>query len=126
MDKHLWEVDHPYYASQGNYYAVGWHTSYESWEEFISGEGDNDDDLNLVYRWDWEIPDPEDYDVESGEVVPPETFDIFYVLQRKAVCRSVSVAVRREDEPAIREWLAGRAAHMRLLWEPLDMAAEGV
>lgn len=41
------------------------------------------------------------------------------VTKRKALLRSVSVEIQREDEAAIREWLAVRAQHMRLLWEPL-------
>ena len=115
---HLWEIDHPYYASQGNYLSNDCHTDYPSWAEFVEAEGDSDLDMNLVYRWDWQVPDPEDYDL-PGETLPPETLDLFYVGQRKALHRSVSVEVRREDEPAVREWLTVRAEHMRRVWEPL-------
>ena len=117
---HLWEIDHPYYASQGNYYArpdEGLHAEFSSWAEFYEDQGDADLDMNLVYRWDWTVPDPNDY--EDGEELPPETLDLFYVGQRKALLRSVSVEIQREDEPAIREWLVVRAEHMRRVWEPL-------
>lgn len=123
---HLWEVNHPYYATQGNYYArpdQGMHVEYSSWAEFYEDQGDSDLDMNLVYRWDWQVPDPDDYSYELEEdpnfVLPPETLDLFYVGQRKALLRSVSVEVRREDEPTIREWLVVRAEHMRKVWEPL-------
>src|SRR4051794_6539869 len=93
----LWEIDHPYYASQGNYFSNDCHTDYPSWAEFVEAEGDSDLDMNLVYRWDWKVPDPDDYDLDE-EPLPPETLDLFYVGQRKALHRSVSVEVRREDE----------------------------
>lgn len=116
-EQRLWEVDHPYYATEGNYFSNGYHAEYASWAEFIEEQGDLDLDMNLVYRWDWQVPDPDDY--EPDEKMPPETLDLFYVGQRKALHRSVSVEIRREDEPAVREWLTVRAEHMRRVWEPL-------
>jgi len=114
----LWEVDHPYYPSQGNYFSNDCHTDYASWAEFMEEEGDSDLDMNLVYRWDWQVPAPDDY-IPFDAPLPAETLDLFYVGQRKALHRSVSVEVRREDEPAIREWLTVRAEHMRRVWAPL-------
>ena len=114
---HLWEINHPFYAAQGNYFSNECHIEYVSWAEFLEFEGGNDLDLNLVYRWDWTVPDPDDY--EPDEALPPETLDLFYVGQRKAILRSVSVIIRREDEPAVRQWLTVRAEHMRRVWEPL-------
>lgn len=114
---HLWEIPHPYYATQGNYFSNDCHETYDSWAEFIESEGDSDLDMNLVYRWDWTVPDPDDWD--DDDVLPAETLDLFYVGQRKALHRSVSVTIQREDEPAVREWLTVRAEHMRKVWEPL-------
>lgn len=118
---HLWEVDHPYYASHGNYYAsppTDCYQEFASWQEFYESEGDADLDMNLIYRWDWKVPDPDDY-TPFEEDVPPETLNLFYIGQRKALARSVSVEVQREDEPAIREWLIVRAEHMAKVWEPM-------
>lgn len=114
----LWEIDHPYCAMQGNYFSNDYHVEYASWAEFIEEQGGSDLDMNLVYRWDWQVPDPDDYEI-PGETMRAETLDLFYVGQRKALHRSVSVEVQREDEPAIREWLTVRAEHMRRVWEPL-------
>jgi hypothetical protein len=123
---HLWETDHPYYCSEGNYYVSGhrWdevHTSYDSWADFIADWGDTDPDMNLVFRWDWEVPNPDDY--EDGEEMPPEILQVFWVLQRKAILRSTECVVRREDEPAVREWLAKRAQTIAAIWEPILPAA---
>lgn len=118
MSKPLWETDHPYYAEEGNYYSNGCHAEVETWTDFLSDFGDDDLDMNLVYRWDWNVPDPNDYG--DDEEVPTESLSIFYVGQRKALLRSVAVStVERSEEPEIRAWLAVRAEHLRKVWEPL-------
>lgn len=123
-EKRLWEAAHPYYAMTGNYYRGGneCHTEYESWAEFFEAEGDSDPDLNLVYRWDWSVPDPDDY--ADGELMPPEEFSVFWVGQRKALLRSTSFPVAREDEPAVRAWLTDRAKTMAAIWAPILVTGE--
>lgn len=134
---HLWEIDHPYYCNEGNYFKAGYHTVYESWadfaqpsgafeETFLGGKGnalyDYDDDLNYLWRWDWKRPDPEDYEWEAENdpefVMPGDTLYLFFMLQRKAYNVSVEIAVTEADEPAVREWLAKKAAHVARTWEP--------
>jgi hypothetical protein len=121
MSRHLWEIDHPYYCSEGNYYVGGlnWHdvhTSYGSWADFHEQWGDADPDMNLVFRWDWNRPDPSDYE---GDEVPPDTLQVFWVLQRKAILRSTECVVTEADEPAVLAWLAERAKAIRAIWAPL-------
>lgn len=114
----LYEADHPYYAAEGNYYSGGdrnYHT-YDSWDAFLSEWDDADLDMNLIYRWDWDVPDPEDY---VGEELPEETLNLYYMGQRKALAWSVHVEVSRDQEPEIRDWLKVRAQRMREIWEPL-------
>lgn len=41
---HLWEVDHPYYCSEGNYFSNDCHADYGSWQNFAEEEGENDVD----------------------------------------------------------------------------------
>ena len=48
---HLWEMKHPYYCSESNYFKNGVGMHYESWAEFHAAMGDADDDYNLVFRW---------------------------------------------------------------------------
>jgi len=117
MTLHLWDFKHPYYATEGNYYSNDCHIDYETWQEFIDEQGDADLDMNLLYRWDWEVPDPDDYEPE--EEMPGETVALFFMGQRKALARSARVSVTRDQEDEIRAWLTVRAAHMRLVWEPL-------
>lgn len=80
MTMHLWEIDHPYYCNEGNYFKAGMHSHFETWADFAQpfsfGKGleeignmlyDFDDDLNFLYRWDWLRPDPADYKYEREE-----------------------------------------------------------
>lgn len=121
--KHLWEIDHPYYCSEGSYWLPGtrWHevhNEYETWADFLSEWGGNDPDLNLLFRWDWKRADPADHE-PYGEEVPGDHVELFYFMQRKARNMSVFVKVTEADETAVREFLTTRAEHMRKLWEPL-------
>lgn len=125
---HLWEVDHPYYAEDGCFYTPGtrWaevHTEYDSWADFAEGWGDTDPDLNLVYRWDWNRPDPDDwtYEIENdpGFVMPGDTLHIYFMLQRKAKPHSIVIQITEADEPAVRAWLTERAKTVRAIWSPI-------
>ena len=119
----LWEIDHPYYCNQANYYAHGGDQpmeSYKSWSEFIGAEGDADLDMNLVFRWDWRHG--EDYEL------PPYRGDdnyrdgkmlIFFMGQRKGLYRSAEVEVCRNDEAAVLEYLKPRWQHLVDLWAPV-------
>jgi len=121
-DKHLWEYDHPYYCSEGNYLAKPlehpdcWEHC-DSWQDFIENWGDSDPDLNLVFRWDWHawhLEHPEDYPDTEKHVLM-----VFFMLQRKAFNKSVEVAVTPADEPAVRDWLQQRAKTIASIWQPL-------
>lgn len=121
-DKHLWQIDHPYYCNEGNYLASGSmlgevHSRYESWEDFFEDWGQNDPDLNLVFRWDWKRADPADY-TEGEEVPRSDSLFVYWVLQRKAFNRSTECVVTEADEPAVRAWLAERAKTIAAIWEP--------
>lgn len=117
-DRHLWEIDHPYYCAEGNYWASDAETHFkvESWAEFIDAYGHLDQDMNAVFRWDWKRADPSDY--EPDEDVPGDALHVYWIGQRKASMWSTECPVAEADEPAVRAWLTLRAAHMRLLWEP--------
>ena len=128
MAKHLWETDHPYYCSEGNFYHRGCWSEYRSWADFMAEEGDADPDLNLVFRWDWHGP----MDDETWEYGPPGDdpyyrdckLKLFYMGQRKAASRSVTVDVCAADEEAVRAWLQPRWELMRKLWAPLSGEVE--
>lgn len=125
--KRLWEIDHPYYCNEGNYFASArdCHAHYKRWQDFIEEQGEADLDMNLVFRFDW-IPPWIDGDSENAIVWQGDenyrdcVLKLFYLGQRKGFYRWVTVDVCRADEPAVREWLKTRWDHMRLLWEPLS------
>lgn len=120
---HLWEVDHPYYAKTGNFYVApadqhrqGIHRDYDSWQEFYEARGGSDPDCALVYRWDW----------QPGEDGGPDTLNVFWIIQANAICQSSTVTVTRDDEPAVRAWLAGRARTIAAIWAPIPVASPSV
>lgn len=116
----LWEIDHPYYCTEGNYYKNGNHLTYDSWADFIAEWGSLDPDLNLVFRWDWKRADPDDYEPDDDITrVPEDRLLVFWVLQRKAILRSTECTVTEADEPAVREWLTKRARTVAAIWEPI-------
>lgn len=121
MKKHLWEVDHPYYCNEGNYFANDCGNNYKSFQDFIAENADSDFDMNLVFRWDWKEEDHETGDANfNGDVnYRNGTLKIFWMGQRKGLYRYTLVEVCRADEDAVIEFLKPRLAHLMRLWEPL-------
>lgn len=124
----LWEFDHPYYCSESNYFSNDCYSQYESWESFVDEQGELDFDMNLVFRWDWNPNEHlgdetaearREYAARFGDRDHAWTLSVFWMGQRKGLFRCTDVKVCKANEPAVRAWLAQRAEHMRLLWEPL-------
>lgn len=113
---HLWEFDHPYYASECNYYSNEPGSIYNSWAEFFVEFGDADKDFNLLIRWDWKKWNPEDHE-PADEVPEHDTLQLTYVMQRKGIYAAHFVKVTEADEPQVKEFIAGYWAHMQKLWE---------
>ena len=125
-EKHLWEVDHPYYCNEGNYFASeSVHGHFSRWQDFIAEFGDSDPDLNLLFRWDWDAPHVEDDSEKPIKWVGDENYrdsvlKIFWMGQRKGLYHYSTVDVCRADEPMVREFLQSRWNHFKTLWEPLS------
>jgi hypothetical protein len=122
---HLWDVDHPYYGTEGNWFAAPasqdpCHYTFDSWADFkTDGIYDADRDMNLVYRWDWVKADPED--LVTIIDLPGDVLQLFIMGQRKAKAWSTFVGVSEADEPEVREWLAVCAKTMAAMWAPLQV-----
>jgi hypothetical protein len=108
---HLWEIEHPYYCSESNYYSNEPHAEFDSWEDFMEEEGDSDMDYNLIFRFDWKKAD-------NDNELPHDTLQLFYIGQRKGLFRCVEVKITDEDEDSVRPWLHGRFKHLLSLWVP--------
>lgn len=120
MAKHLWEVDHPYYCNDGNYYANDTHTLYETFDEFLSKENEADIDYNLVFRWDWKEGEDHGLGAYKGDdYYRHARFHVYFMGQRKGAFRSAEVKVCRADEPAIIQYLKPRLERLKAIWEPL-------
>jgi len=123
---HLWEVDHPYYCNEGNYFSSeSVCDEHKTWASFFDGYKDADMDMNLVFRWDWREGDDwgagpftGDVNYRNGHLL------IFWMGQRKGLYRYSRVEVCRADEPAVIEFLRPRWEHLKTLLEPLSSNAE--
>lgn len=124
MAKHLWEIDHPYYCNEGNYFASNGDISdnhFKSWADFIEENADADFDMNLIFRFDWvEGEDHELAPFSGDENYRNGILKIFWMGQRKGLYRWSTVQVCRADEAAVIEFLKPRWEHMKLLWEGIS------
>lgn len=114
---HLWESNHPYYSTEGNYFSNDCHARYESWHDFYDDQGNDDIDLNLVYRWDWR--EGEDWEIPQGKA----RLMLYFVGQRKALHRSAEIEVSRGDEEQILAYLRPRFARLIENWLPILLPA---
>lgn len=124
---HIWEHRHSYYCEMQNYRArpdEGCTQEFDCWAEFIAEWGDSDEDMNLLFRWDW-MPATD----EDGDDIKPMTGDggelrLCFMMQRKGDYRCVVVhGMKNSDEQAVIAYLQPLAEHMRNLWSPLLTAA---
>jgi hypothetical protein len=93
---HLWEINHPYYCNEGNYFASeSVESEYDSWAGFFEEEGDSDFDMNLVFRWDWRKADPD----EEHWGNKTDVLLIFWMGQRKGLYRYSTIEVT--DDSAV-------------------------
>lgn len=124
--KHLWEAQHPYYMTDGCYYAPSrdHHFEFDSWTEFLEEREAVDDDMNLVFRWDWQRHTVTDiwsrgYCEEPSHEECSDIMHVFFVMQRKAFTTSCAVRVTEDDEPAVLKYLTPKARKIAQLWEPI-------
>ncbi|BCH33161.1 hypothetical protein MesoLjLc_50910 [Mesorhizobium sp. L-8-10] len=117
--KHLWEVDHPYYMNEGNYFEAGQHTRWLSWQDFEREFKDSDLDYNWFVRWDWlEGEDSGGGTYNGDDYYRHAVFMLQMIGQRKAYLCSHEIAVCRADEPTVRAFLQKRWEYMQQMWEP--------
>lgn len=123
----LYEVKHPYYCNEGNYYCPGNKQPglhYASWGDFLAewGNEETDFDYNLLFRWDWSEEDPEtgEANYNGDDYYRNGRLSLFWMLQRKGLYLWTTVEVCRADEPAVREYLLPRWEHLQALWEGIS------
>ncbi|MCP4541227.1 MAG: hypothetical protein GY832_29190, partial [Chloroflexi bacterium] len=91
---------------------------FKSWHDFLMEFGDCDEDMNLLFRWDW----VEGADWELPEYSGDDNYRngllyIFWMQQSKGKYTWSIVEVCRADEDAVIEYLKPRLAHLLTLWE---------
>lgn len=111
----LYEAEHRYYCADCNYFSNYCSFSYGSWSDFIAVAANEDHDLNLVFRWDWE----ENEIQEEDPYYRNGTLHLYYMGQRIGLFFIVQVDVCKADEPAIREFLQIKFDKIKSIWSPI-------
>lgn len=130
--KHLWEINHPYYCSESNYFATGLQNRelmihYKSFAEFLADWKDSDLDLNLMFRFDWsEVSEDGEPSYKGDDNYRNGTLHVFWMLQRKGIFQTSTIEVCRNDEPLVIEFLRPRWSRMLRLWEGISDLTEGL
>lgn len=115
--KHLWEYDHPYYG------ADGYSNKLESFADLRASVDGADEDMNLVYRFDWEDdsqPHRDDCFLD-GEDRSGQRLTIHALMPRKSQFITWTCPISHDQEHEVIEWLRGPriAGHLRKLWAPI-------
>ena len=115
---HLWEVDHPYYG------ADGYMNECESFEHLVHDVEQCDEDMNVIYRWDWvdpRHPSQDDLYLENEYRSPINKLTIWMLQPRKSQFIAFRCPVTHEQEAEVLVWLRGPrcAGYLRKLWEPV-------
>lgn len=127
MAKHLWEVDHPYYCNEGNYFQAGLCEHYKAWDDFASEFASSDMDMNLVFRFDWKEGEDNGAGAYNGDdYYRNGLLQVCFMGQRKGLYFSHEVSVCRADEPAVIAFLKPRYERMLELWAPFSSPEEHV
>ncbi len=122
VGKHLWEAKHPYYCSDQCYFsAKAIVDTYGTWQEFVEASKDDDFDLNLLFRWDWNLGEEHDLPIHTDPYYRDGELDLFFMLQRKGYHRVARISVCKADEDLVRVWLNLRWEHMQTLWKPCSL-----
>jgi hypothetical protein len=104
-------VDHPYSASDNNYYSNEASAIFRNWDKFLEEWGDADRDYNLCFR----------FDVMEKEKAGTYAAQISILQQRKGIYYPITInTVKEEDVESIVEWLTPYWQLMIKLWEPFS------
>jgi hypothetical protein len=116
--KNLWEVDHPYYMTEGCYFDRTCHNEYESFDDFLEEWDGADVDYNWVIRWDW-ISDLE------GNALKSEQLRIQFFAQRKGYPITCFINnIKREDQDKVIAFLKPYAEYMAEMWQPFKLSTK--
>lgn len=116
-DRHLWEIDHPYYGADGHINRCNSFAELRDWIDNL------DEDMNHVYRWDWQDWSQPQHDglFLDGEDRSRQEFRVFLVMPRKEACISGVCPIAHDQEAEVLAWLRGPRVlgALRTLWSPL-------
>jgi hypothetical protein len=123
MSEKLYDIEHPGYCSESNYYKDGTMSRFKCWADFLEEYKSFDNGQTLLFRWDWHRPEDDDGQVKPfshDQYYRESELWLHWIGQSKGAyfCSIVDVCVM--DEPVIREFLSQRWSHLSSLWAPFN------
>lgn len=112
MTKHLWEIEHPFYAP-GLESGEGEH--YKSFKELREYVSDADEDMNGLFRFDWSLEGDKNADPNYRD----GKLELAFVQPRHDRYWNPSCDVCAADEPEVIEFLKKKMEYVKKLWEPI-------
>ena len=109
----LKNTEHEYYCSDENFLKGDTLQTFCSWVDFEETMFFQDEDLNLLFRYDIS-----DFKHEGFSNI--KTLNLYFVLQRKAYFVPVRVYIKQEDMGEVNKFLKLRWQHMNKLWEEVS------
>lgn len=104
-------VQHPYYASDSNYYSNDASITYDTMGDFLAEFGEADIDMNLIYRWDVKKNEDEDDKYYA---------QIFIIMQRKGIYTPIMVKdFKQKDVAAFVALIQKHKAKLLEIWKPI-------
>lgn len=103
-------VEHPYYASDSNYFSNDASTEWTTFSDFYEEYKDADVDMNLIYRWD----------IAQREESKRYYAKIFIIGQRKGIYAPHYISyIDETDVPNFIELVSKHKKVLLELWQPL-------
>jgi len=110
-------IDHPYYASDSNFYSNEASTRWETMTEFLDEFECCDIDMNLIYRWDFHNRS----DDEDGSKVGRYYAEIFIIKQRKGIYAPQHINhVNEKEAERFVKFAAKHWQRLQEMWKPIN------
>ena len=116
---HLWEVKHPHYCVETNYFKREVLGEFISWQEFFEEFGDAQPNYNFLLRFDWD-EDERGCCFTGDDNYRNGVLKLYWLDQSKGLFTSTFVQVCRSDEPAVIEFLQPFWNYMNQMWAPIS------
>lgn len=114
MTNRLWEIKHPYYCADSQ-----WYFEFDSWDDFLSNMLGADKDYNFLIAWHWRDSNDPDWELKT------DLLHLTYIRQRMGTLYTYKITVDKQDERRITQFLLEHWLHVVETWAGISDIPEG-